>query len=202
MFFSVTSDKANIFFSILLNAINYDEDISLNQKSHNENVPTTEHILFKQVNEQGDVCATGACLPRKATLPYDTNVPVAEFVYLAPEVLSGELYLAAADHYGFGILLMELVLQKSVFRTEKKSMFKEFQEKINQNGPEAMLLKGLVPFSLTEEALTLVKKCLHKDGRSPDLAAEVKAIHEFRRKSLGGVPPSKILGQSRKERQM
>ena len=97
---------------------------------------------------------------------------------------------------------MELVLQKSVFRTEKKMTFKEFQDKINHDGPAGILLKGLLPFSLTEEALTLVRKCVHKDGRSPDLAAEVKAISEFRRKSLGGVPPSKILSQSRKDRQM
>ena len=150
----------------------------------------------------GEVCATGACLPRKATLPYDTNVPVAEFVYLAPEVLNGELYLATADHYGFGILLMELALQKSVFKTEKKMTFKEFQDKVNHDGPESMLLRGLLAFSLTEEAQCLVRKCIHKDGRSPELAIEVKAISSFRRQSLGGLPPSKILGQSRKDRQM
>lgn len=149
------------------------------------------------------MCATGACLPRRANLPYDTNVSVAGFVYLAPEVLNGELYLATADHYAYGLLILELVLQKPMLKKEKKTLsFKDFQEKINKEGPEAMILRGLIPLSLTEEALMLVKKCLHKDGRSPDLVAEVKDISEFRRKSIGGVPPSKILGYSRREKQM
>ena len=147
--------------------------------------------------------ATGACLPRRANLPYDTNVSVAGFVYLAPEVLNGELYLATADHYAYGLLILELVLQKLMFKKEKKTLtFKDFQEKINKDGPEAMLLGGQIPLTLTEEALMLVKKCLHKDGRSPDLVADVKDISDFRRKSIGGVPPSKIIGHSRRERQI
>ena len=97
---------------------------------------------------------------------------------------------------------MELALQKSVFKTEKKMTFKEFQDKVNHDGPESMLLRGLLAFSLTEEAQCLVRKCIHKDGRSPELAVEVKAISSFRRQRLGGLPPSKILGQSRKDRQM
>lgn len=153
------------------------------------------------VNERGEVCATGACLPRKATLPYDTNMSVAEFVYLAPEVLNGELYVATADVYSYGILLLELVLQHSIFRSERKNLtFQEFHQKICTAGPEAMLLKGVIPMTLTDEALIVVKKCLSSDKVSLDLVAEVKEIKDFKRKSFG--TPGRVFTASLREKQM
>ena len=124
---------------------------------------------------------------------------VAEFVYLAPEVLNGELYLATADLYGYGIFLLEMVTQKTMFKHEKKTMsFQEFQHKVDNDGAERMLLKGLTTsLSLTEDAIRLVKKCLNKGIGSFDFEAEVGDIKEFeRKKSFGETTPRQILGAS------
>lgn len=149
------------------------------------------------VDERGEVRVTGACLPRKATLPIDTNMAVSEFVYLAPEVLNGELYLATADLYGYGIFLLELVTQKTMFKHEKKTMsFQEFQQKVDNDGAERMLLKGFTSLSLTEDAIRLVKKCLNKGIGSFAFEAEVGDIKDFRRKAFGETTPRQILGAS------
>ena len=125
-------------------------------------------------------------------------MPVADFVYLAPEVLSGDLYLATADIYCYGILLLELVLKKRMYKHERSMTFSEFQEQVK---PEAMLLSGLLSLSLTEHAHAFVKKCLRREIPSLDLVAAVEEIEEFTRKSIGGATPSKILSLSSRERQ-
>ena len=161
-------------------------------------LPETCIFSCSQVDECGTVCASGACLPRVAALPYDTNMPVADFVYLAPDVLKGGLYLATADIYGYGILFLELVLEKRMYKHEKSMTFMEFQEKVN---PEKMLLSGFMSLSLTGQALEFTRQCLRGQFPSMDLVASMKEVKDFKRQSIGGAPPSKILSISARERQ-
>ncbi|XP_052780393.1 uncharacterized protein LOC128217340 isoform X1 [Mya arenaria] len=62
------------------------------------------------VGENGDVKLTGTCLPRLAIIsprPGDL-VQGWEYMYLAPEVLEGALYISNADIYAFALLVLEL----------------------------------------------------------------------------------------------
>ena len=109
------------------------------------------------MNLQGDVQLTGACLPRRATLPLDTDVKVSEFVYLAPDVLKKDLYITSSDVYGFGLLIYELITEKKAFYPERKLTFKEYVEKVD---PVAMLINAEIKSAMSNETMALLEGCV------------------------------------------
>ena len=115
----------------------------------------------KQVDENGEVQLTGACLPRVASLPNDTESrETGNFVYLAPEVLQGYKYDAGADIYSFGLFLIELVVYEAhgwVFKEQRKMTLCDFIRNVN---PETMLdLEGLTQ-DFTMKTRALIQNCL------------------------------------------
>lgn len=87
-------------------------------------------IIF-QVNREGTVTLTGGCLPRVADLPDDPEQHIiSDFVYLAPEVLRGELYTASADVYAFGLLLFDLISGSPAFSKQRQMSLDIFIQKI------------------------------------------------------------------------
>ena len=123
-----------------------------------------------QVDENGDVQLSGACLPRMAALPNDTETREAgNFVYLAPEVLRGHKYTASADIYSFGLFLLELGVAEVrgwVYRGQRQMTLCDF---IRDVKPVTMLeLEGLLQ-SFTIKTRALIENCLaiEKDDRPP-----------------------------------
>ncbi|XP_060586723.1 uncharacterized protein LOC132742365 [Ruditapes philippinarum] len=120
------------------------------------------HMMLKKstvtVTESGEVRLTGACVPRHATLPLEKEIPVSDFVYLAPEVLRKELYITSADVYGYGLLVYELLCEREAFQEQRKSTLKDFAERVN---PEKMLhLLTHISACLTEGTIKLITQCV------------------------------------------
>ncbi|VDI31864.1 Hypothetical predicted protein [Mytilus galloprovincialis] len=68
----------------------------------------------------------GACQPRVAPLPVDKDrVLAGDFVYLSPEVLNGDLYVACADIYAFGLLVFEILVGQA-FKDQRQQLLSEF----------------------------------------------------------------------------
>ena len=113
---------------------------------------------------------TGACLPRKATLPLDTEVLVGNFVYLSYEVLKGEIYVTSADVYGFALLIFELLTETKAFEKQRSQPFYEFLRSFD---PAKML--GLHEFDqlLTPHTLNLLRYCLAKSENDRSTMATV-----------------------------
>lgn len=120
------------------------------------------------VTENGEVRMTGACVPRHANLPLQKENPVADFVYLPPEVLRNELYITSADVYAFGILLFELLCETKAFDSMRNVKFNDFVEAINR---ESMLpLNSQAQSILTAETLNLIKCCVDiSENRRPNM---------------------------------
>ncbi|XP_029642150.1 uncharacterized protein LOC115216741 [Octopus sinensis] len=66
------------------------------------------------VNWHQQVKLTGMALPRKLKI-VDSDQPIQDMVYLAPEVLRGGIYESPADVFGFGLLVCELYIKKKAF---------------------------------------------------------------------------------------
>ena len=122
------------------------------------------------MDENGEVQLTGACLPRVASLPNDTESrETGNFVYLPPEVLRGQKYDAGADIYSFGLLLIELAVHfvhGCVFSEQRKMTLCDFIRSVD---PETMLdLEGLLQ-DFTMKTRALIQNCLEmdKDDRPP-----------------------------------
>ena len=82
------------------------------------------------------------------------------FVYLAPEVLRGHKYNAAADIYAYGLFLLELAvfeLRGFVFKEQRQMTLCDFVKNVE---PMKMLpLKGLLQ-SFTIKIRALIENCL------------------------------------------
>ena len=86
----------------------------------------------------------GACRPKEAALPQDKDrVPAGDFVYLSPEVLSGDVYVACADVYAFGLLIFDLLVG-TVFKDQRQMPLSVF---IDNCAPNAM---NGCPYSIGE----------------------------------------------------
>ena len=142
-------------------------------------------MYFIQVDDAGNLKLSGACIPRYAALPTTTEHPVADFVYLAPEVLKRELYIAQADVYGYGLLIYELVCERKAFKHERKMAFSDFVKKVD---PEEMLkLSEEESEALLIRHRDLIRKCIDMDPQKrPKMAAvsEKLARHQTIRQSI------------------
>lgn len=119
------------------------------------------------MDENGTVQLTAACLPRKAKFPeYRESIETGNFVYLAPEILRGEIYEPTADIYSFGLFLIEMLVPEMphVFKKERKMTLYDFTENVN---PEMMLDLVNTVEIFTVKSRALIENCLQfeKDDR-------------------------------------
>jgi hypothetical protein len=54
-----------------------------------------------------------------------------DFIYLAPEVLKGDLYISCADVYAFGLLIFELLVGIISFSNQRKMSLDLFVQNVN-----------------------------------------------------------------------
>lgn len=87
------------------------------------------------VNDSGTVKLCGACQPKPAAFPDDlTAVLAGDFVYLSPEVLQGESYIAVADIYAFGLLVFEIFVCQMAFHEQRDWPLLKFSSECHPNG--------------------------------------------------------------------
>lgn len=116
---------------------------------------------------------TGACLPRNAKLPFDTEThETGTFAYLAPEVLRGEKYEAYADIYSFGLLVLELAHYdvSEAFHKQRKMTICDFIRTVN---PETMLQLDETVEIFTNKTRALLFNCLEIEKTARPLMSEV-----------------------------
>lgn len=154
------------------------------------------------VNTSGAVRLTGTCYPRRAILPLDKDNPVSNLVYLAPEVLQGNLYITPSDMFGFGLLLFELISNKQAFRHQRKFSFQEFVEKVN---PVTMLpLDSTTRQWFSDEVFGVLCQCVSVDmAARPKMVDVVDILQEFkvdmcRRSSVRTATPAELFQRSRR----
>jgi serine/threonine protein kinase len=131
------------------------------------------------MDEAGNVQLTGACLPRFAKLPFDTErIDTGDFVYLAPEVLRGDKYEVFADIYSFGLFILELaqVEMPVVFREQRKMTLCDFIRTVD---PEKMLNLEEVVEVFTNNTRALILNCLEIDKDNRPLMSEVIEYTSF-----------------------
>lgn len=132
-----------------------------------------------QVDGTGTVQLTGACLPRTAKLPYDTETTeTGDFAVLAPEVLCGEKYEAFADIYAFGLLILELVQvdMPVVFRDQRRMTLCDFIRTVN---PEEMLGLHDAVEVFTNKTRALIINCLEIEKTFRPQIIEVVRYADF-----------------------
>ncbi|KAH3777653.1 uncharacterized protein LOC127844925 isoform X2 [Dreissena polymorpha] len=115
------------------------------------------------VDEDGEVRLTGACLPRKAVFPtYRESIYSGDFVHLAPEVLTGDVYKPTADIYAFGLLVIELTNNDmpKVFAKEREMTLYDFTERVQ---PDVMLNLEQTVNIYTVKTRALIENCLQMD---------------------------------------
>ena len=90
--------------------------------------------------------------PRLAVLPYPQDAPIAECVYLSPEVLRGGVYRLRADIYGLGLIAWELWNQELAFKRQREARLDHFLQTLRPS-----FLKGDEdnPFD------DLIRRCAH-----------------------------------------
>ena len=131
------------------------------------------------MDETGAVQLTGACLPREAKLPeYKESIETGNFVYLAPEILRGEMYEATADIYSFGLFLIEMLIPDMchVFRRERKMTLYDFTQNVN---PETMLSLTNTVEVFTVKTRALITNCLEMDKDDRPLMSDVVEYTSF-----------------------
>ncbi|XP_061187855.1 uncharacterized protein LOC133195894 [Saccostrea echinata] len=113
----------------------------------------------------GMVKLTGACLPRKAILPMEReSIQVSHFVFLSPEVLNGETYLACDDSYAAGLLAFELIFRKKPYKEYREWSLDQFARGVK---PREMLVVDEVLQGQSEDISALVTKCIGKADDRP-----------------------------------
>ncbi|XP_014781710.1 uncharacterized protein LOC106877344 [Octopus bimaculoides] len=105
------------------------------------------------VNWHQQVKLTGMALPRKLTI-VDSDQPIQDMVYLAPEVLRGGIYESPADVFGFGLLICELYIKKRAFGDKTRLSISRFLNEVDATNVEYFELipdnlKGIVPKMLS-----------------------------------------------------
>ncbi|KAK3610636.1 hypothetical protein CHS0354_009100 [Potamilus streckersoni] len=127
------------------------------------------------IDEDGDVKLTGACLPRLATLPLEKDIIQAgDFVYLPPEVLTGDLYISSSDMYSLGLFILEVLarnsLEQGVFGPQKKWTLSEFVRKVDTS---SMLELEKHCNIVSKETLCMISRLLLSDEDRRPTANEV-----------------------------
>ncbi|XP_062611406.1 uncharacterized protein LOC134273227 [Saccostrea cucullata] len=113
----------------------------------------------------GMVKLTGACLPRKANLPMDReSIQVSHFVFISPEVLNGEAYLACDDSYAVGLLALELIFRKKPYKEYRQWSLDQFAREVM---PREMLNLDEVFQGQSEDICALMTKCFGKADDRP-----------------------------------
>lgn len=131
------------------------------------------------MDEYGTVQLTGACLPREAKLPvYKESIETGHFVYLAPEVLRGDVYEPTADIYSYGLFLIEMLVTETphVFRKERKMTLCDFTKQID---PESMLNLMKIVEVFTVKTRALIENCLQMDKDDRPLMSLVVEYTSF-----------------------
>ena len=138
-------------------------------------------LWFSQVDFQGTVKLTGGCLPRRATFPMEKeSIGVGDFVYLSPDVLRGELYIACADIYALGLLFYEMFLNLRSFDNQRAMTLDLFTSKVD---PVAM---NRVPelcdeAEMTESTKNLLLWCLDiSAGERPTIQVVAEQAKQFK----------------------
>lgn len=99
----------------------------------------------------------GACQPKVAPLPEDKGrVLAGDFVYLSPEVLNGDLYVACADIYAFGLLVFEILVGPA-FKDQRQQLLSEF---IDNCKPCALNGCPYTLESLSQSTKDIIQDCL------------------------------------------
>ncbi|XP_063436025.1 uncharacterized protein LOC134717044 [Mytilus trossulus] len=107
------------------------------------------------LDSAGNIRLTGGCLPRKADLPGNQEQHISgDFVYLAPEVLRGDLYTASADAYAFGLLMFDMMSKTPAFDSQRKMSLDLFIKRIN---PREMIRREA---DLPDDAIDIILRCL------------------------------------------
>ncbi|KAK3101314.1 hypothetical protein FSP39_002628 [Pinctada imbricata] len=126
------------------------------------------------VNLNGEVKLTGACLPRCAAFPMDKEtINAGDFVYLSPDVLSGQLYVACADIYALGLLVYEVILDKKAFESQRDMTLDRFIDRLD---PVRMLdIEGNCnERSVSESTKNLIKSCVNSNADSRPKIQDLK----------------------------
>ncbi|OWF42783.1 uncharacterized protein LOC110460595 [Mizuhopecten yessoensis] len=82
------------------------------------------------VSRDGEVKLVGGCLPREFVQPSETEL-VGNFAYLSPNVLRGSTYSNASDMYGLGLLVFELLLGVTAFRSHRETLLLNFIKNVD-----------------------------------------------------------------------
>lgn len=148
---------------------------------------------------------TGACLPRSAALPLDTDrdiVPVSNFVYLPREALKSELYVSSADVYGFGLLMYEVIFKKKPFADQRNLKFRDFVDNLDTH--KMLGLDQKTSSTLTQPTFDLMKACVNQDETNrpsmcdvADRLSEINGQFMLAKEQLAGPEISKKNRQSR-----
>lgn len=109
------------------------------------------------VSGDGEVKLTGECLPRNFIQPSETEV-VGNFAYLSPNVLRGSTYSKAADMYGLGLLVFELLLGVKAFGSHRNSLLVDFIEK---DDPQTLLDPSNDMNRLSQGTADFILRCVH-----------------------------------------
>ncbi|XP_033744463.1 uncharacterized protein LOC117330355 [Pecten maximus] len=109
------------------------------------------------VSKDGEVKLTGECLPRNFVQPSETEI-VGNFAYLSPNVLRGNTYSKAADMYGLGLLVFELLLGVKAFGFHRDTLLVKFIE--NEN-PQTLVDPEEDMKRLSSGTADFIWRCLH-----------------------------------------
>ncbi|CAC5409768.1 unnamed protein product [Mytilus coruscus] len=175
-----------------------------NNKEEPENIPRIlheilygiEYILRKKmvhmelnqntivIDDNHVVKLCGACQPKVAPLPEDKDrVLAGEFVYLSPEVLKGDLYVACADIYAFGLLVFEIFVGPA-FKDQRQQLLSKFIDNCKPYGfngcPNTLE-------SLSQSTKDIIQDCLDEIlERRPSIEILIHSVSNNRNEPVLG----------------
>lgn len=133
------------------------------------------------VDFEGTVKLTGGCLPRYATFPMEKeSIGVGDFVYLSPDVLRGELYVACADIYALGLLFYEMFLNLRCFDNQRTMTLDLFTSKVDpkeMNNVSSLCEQA----NMTESTKNLILWCIDPSAdKRPTIQVVVEKASDFK----------------------
>ncbi|MGA5298537.1 protein kinase domain-containing protein [Nucisporomicrobium flavum] len=132
-----------------------------------------DNILLHGDDERPDVKLTDFGIARVLDTPGVTtpHAVIGTPYYMAPEVISGGDATPAADVYGLGIVLYELVTGRTPYTGEPFAVLRGHLDEV----PER-------PAGMPEPVWTVISSCLDKDSARRPAAGELeRMLHELRR---------------------
>lgn len=130
---------------------------------------------------EGTVKLTGGCLPRYATFPMEKeSIGAGDFVYLSPDVLRGELYVACADIYALGLLFYEMFLNLRCFDNQRTMTLDLFTSKVDpkeMNNVSSLCEQA----NMTESTKNLILWCIDPSAdKRPTIQVVVEKASDFK----------------------